>query len=342
MGESVRETILRKIKESGWDLRTNRYKLEIYDRSEQKIIAKVDSEGFSERMRSLLAEACEEGCFEVIEMSDLLPVDYRFAMVVAPVTDMRSEAKWRSDRLHQLVFGEWVKVLEFDNAYALVKDMKTGYVGHVACNALDFCSSEERESIRCLSKFFISERFAYLSGMDTGFQGEKDLGWLPLGSQLFISRESEQGLYVVTPGKEYWIRKHDCFVAEEKPVTELDDWVDKYLRVPYLWGGCSTYGTDCSGFVLRLFDMLGTPLPRDTDQQKAALKEIEEQELEKGDLVFFPGHVGLYMGKGFIVHSNVTIGGVSFSQIRDPRDSYEHYLKESATGFRRVKKALSK
>ena len=314
MAERVRDTILRKIKESGWDPRTNRYKLEIYDRSELKIFAKVDSEAFSERMQSLLAEECEEGRFDVADMSDLLPVDYRYAMVVAPVTDMRSEAKWRSDRLHQLVFGEWVKVLEFDNAYALVKDMKTGYVGHAACNTLDFCSSEERESIRCL----------------------------PLGSQLFISRESEQGLYVVTPGKEYWIRKHDCFVTEEKPVTELDDWVDKYLRVPYLWGGCSTYGTDCSGFVLRLFDLLGNPLPRDTDQQEAALKEIEEQELEKGDLVFFPGHVGLYMGKGFIVHSNVSIGGVSFSQIRDPRDSYEHYLKENITGFRRVKKAVTK
>jgi len=342
MGERLRDTIMRRIKESDWDLRTNRYKLEIFDRSELRIIAKVDSSDFSERMGALLVDVCEEGCFEVVDMSDLLPVDYRYAMVVAPVTDVRSESKWRSERVHQLVFGEWVKVLEFDNAYALVKDMKTGYVGHVACNNLDFCSAEERESIRSMPKFFVGERFAYLSGLDTGFQGEKDLGWLPLGSQLFISRESEQGLYVVTPGREYWIRKHDCFVADERPVTELDDWVDKYLRVPYLWGGCSAYGTDCSGFVLRLFDMLGSSLPRDTDQQIAALKEITEAELERGDLVFFPGHVGLYMGKGYIVHANVSIGGVSFSQIRDPRDSYEHYLKTNITGFRRVKRQAGK
>ncbi|HOT87507.1 MAG TPA: hypothetical protein PLE94_09285, partial [Thermotogota bacterium] len=93
MGERLRDTIMRRIKESDWDLRTNRYKLEIFDRSELRIIAKVDSSDFSERMGALLADVCEEGCFEVVDMSDLLPVDYRYAMVVAPVTDVRSESK---------------------------------------------------------------------------------------------------------------------------------------------------------------------------------------------------------------------------------------------------------
>jgi hypothetical protein len=341
MGESVRDTILQRINEAGWDGRINRYRIEFIEKPEFRVNVKVDSEALFEKMQEILYDTCPENAFELYDMSDLLPSDYRHAMIVLPVCDMREEAKLRSERIHQLVFGEWVKVLESNNTHFLVKDAKNGYVGYVPIHALDFCSEDEKKSIKSLPKFFVGERFAYLSGLETGFQGENDLGWIPLGSHLYVARESEQGFYIMTPSKEYWVLKHDCFVAEEKPVTEVDSWVDKYLHVPYLWGGCSTYGTDCSGFVGRIFDMMGFSLPRDTDQQMNFVKTLNESELEKGDLIFFPGHVGLYMGKGYIIHSNVTLGGVTFSQIGQPRNHYEHYLKSSITGFGRVPRKSS-
>lgn len=338
MGEKRKEVILRKIEEAGWDARINLFRIEVFEEPELQVVAAVDTEDLYEKMKEILLEVTDEPEIHLRVMGAEFPADYQYAMVVGSVCDMRKEAKFRSERVHQLVFGEWVKILECLNPYYLVKDIKTGYIGHIHGKSLDFCSWEERVEIKSLPKFLVRERFAYLSGMESGYYGEKDIGWIPMGSHLYISKETEQGLYVVTPGGEFWIQKHYCFLAEERSLTEIDQWVEKYLRVPYLWGGCSTYGTDCSGFVGRIYDLSGYYLPRDADQQKAFVKPVTIDEIEKGDLVFFPGHVALYMGKGFIAHSNVTLGGVTFSQILEPTNQYEHYLVRNITGFGRVPK----
>ncbi len=83
---------------------------------------------------------------------------------------------------------------------------------------------------------------------------------------------------------------------------------------PYLWGGTSPFGFDCSGFVQRLFHFVfDIWLPRDSRDQAGVGEEVGPEELEPGDLLFFPGHVAIWAGGGRMLHATAREGMVTLS-----------------------------
>lgn len=78
----------------------------------------------------------------------------------------------------------------------------------------------------------------------------------------------------------------------------------RLLEVPYVWGGRSAWGLDCSGLTQLVYAAWDRPLPRDADQQQAALRRVETP--APGDLAFFPGHVGLMLDARAMLHANAT------------------------------------
>lgn len=89
------------------------------------------------------------------------------------------------------------------------------------------------------------------------------------------------------------------------------DIAEKWLGVPYLWGGKSGWGLDCSGLTQLVYETLGIRLPRDADQQLKALPPVPGwSELAVGDLLFYPGHVALWAGDGFAIHASSPRGAV--------------------------------
>ena len=85
----------------------------------------------------------------------------------------------------------------------------------------------------------------------------------------------------------------------------------QFLDLPYLWAGASSYGFDCSGFVMRLYQSQGITIPRDADDQALAGTAVDRDNLLPGDLVFFATlkgtgqihHVGMYIGDGQMIHA---------------------------------------
>jgi hypothetical protein len=125
----------------------------------------------------------------------------------------------------------------------------------------------------------------------------------------------------------------------------LCDTAARWLGAPYLWGGVTTGGVDCSGFVQALYRMHGHVIPRDSDQQSRAGEPVECGEdfaaLEPGDLLFFAEeggrctHVAMSTGGSRIIHSSLGNGGVARNDLAGRR-SYERELRRMFLWARRM------
>jgi peptidoglycan DL-endopeptidase CwlO len=94
---------------------------------------------------------------------------------------------------------------------------------------------------------------------------------------------------------------------------------EQYLGVPYVWGGASPSGFDCSGLVMYVYAQLGVSLPHNAAAQMLSLRAVPLTALEPGDLVFFNGasHVGIYVGNGTMIHAPHTGTVVQFGSINE-------------------------
>lgn len=106
--------------------------------------------------------------------------------------------------------------------------------------------------------------------------------------------------------------------------TSWRDNAQALMGVPYQWGGSSTKGTDCSGFVLQVLAPLGVKLPRVSSDQARVGIPVELNQLQAGDLVFFDiehrgkiDHVGIYMGNGLFANANSYKGQVALDKLSD-------------------------
>ncbi len=120
---------------------------------------------------------------------------------------------------------------------------------------------------------------------------------------------------------------HKSYLAGQNGIVNL---ARQFLGVPYVWGGSSPNGFDCSGFVQYVYAQQGISLPRTADIQATAGYPVDKADLQPGDLVFFAGdyvnisHVGIYVGDGKMIHASTSYGIAYDSLSRDYRVA--HYV----------------
>lgn len=235
-----------------------------------------------------------------------------------PVVDFRAEPKFRSERVHQIVFGEVVRLIEqpSEGEYVLAEDTRIAYKGYVKRTQLHILSDEEFGSFLTGKKVLkVLRAFCRSSGGISYF--------LPFGSRVYVD-----ALGPVLPTGE----RFDLLDSPGDPVGDVVELALSFLGVPYLWGGTSSYGFDCSGFTNRLYDALGIDLPRDSHEQEAHTIAVDEP--KPGDLLFMEGHVMLYAGDERVVHAN---GHDMCVQLTDLRESeYGARLKSQVRKIGRV------
>ncbi|HHV07021.1 MAG TPA: C40 family peptidase [Firmicutes bacterium] len=168
-----------------------------------------------------------------------------------------------------------------------------------------------------------------------------------LGTRLQVDKGEEQQYLrsgytqVCLPSGEIGHIAEDAIEPEEATKDKVDI-VRKVLELalnlrgaPYLWGGITSVGIDCSGLVYVIYRSVGLLLPRDADQQYDYLQPVDGQ-LFPGDLAFFAtgepelaSHVGLYLGQDRFIHASSRLGGVVVTSLNSP------YYREHLLGWRR-------
>lgn len=204
-------------------------------------------------------------------------------MIVTSVADIRTEPKFESERDSQLIYGENVEVIENLGEWTKIRAVDN-VVGYVKSTLL----GEERPRKYKLRSMFRNEVMALPFG---SYVDERDVDYFHIPRSLLLPKDE-----IFNPLKIY----------------------KEFMGIPYLWGGTSDFGFDCSGFVQRLFRFSGLEIPRNSSQQRDASITVSNFESAlPGDLIFFKGHVALYLGKGEIVHANGTYSRITINNLFD-------------------------
>jgi len=195
----------------------------------------------------------------------------------------------------ELLFGETVTRYDETEGWAWVQAARDRYVGYVPAAALQEHPAAPTHWVSALGTFVYP--VADIKA--------PPLMHLSMGSQIIVEERQDRLSRLATGG--FVINRH---ISEaRRHARDFVEIAERFIGTPYLWGGRSRIGLDCSGLLQLALQAAGRSAPRDSDMQEASLgrrfKLADEYEgLERGDLVFWKGHVGIMVDGVIMVHAN--------------------------------------
>lgn len=214
---------------------------------------------------------------------------------------VRQSPSDRSEQVSQLLFGEhyYVLLLDKDQKWALIRNYFDNYEGWIDVKQHTEISKEYFEHIQ-------NADFKITTDLTSGLLYKKSPILILMGS-----------IIPVTNTELFKIEEQLAFNGEAKAQGQRRDYeflkniAQRYLNVPYQWGGKSPFGIDCSGFVQMVFKITGYKLPRDSWQQAESGEPVENLAKSRpGDLAFFKNeeqritHVGILLESNQIIHAS--------------------------------------
>ncbi len=223
------------------------------------------------------------------------------AICLLPVVPMRKDASHRSEMVSQLLFGEYVQTGEEKDNFVRVKCAYDGYEGWVQASQLTTVTESQVHSTDDFIGVFSEEVF--IDGL---------CRMMPMGTPIYKPSHPAEPLQFGNRQIIFNVLESAVWNVQAHPFTaeNLNKLVWMYLETPYLWGGKSVFGIDCSGFAQQVFKFFGVKLLRDAYLQAGQGSAVESLEKARmGDLAFFQNeagrvvHVGILLSNEKIAHA---------------------------------------
>lgn len=298
--------------------------------------------------KAALIEKMEQSGIHVMDKIMVLPkdsIDKKYALVNVSVANLRANATHSAELVTQALLGTPVKVLKKKAGWYLVQT-PDNYIAWTNGGSLKLMNRNE------LNRWKANPKIIYLntSGFSMNEAGDQRVSDLVAGNILTLNKEDKHHWSVTYPDeRKAIVNKNDALELQcwNEQIALTDSSIIRAAKdlmgVPYLWGGTSTKGVDCSGFTKTVYFLHGLIIPRDASQQVLVGKLIDTEKdfhkLKVGDLLFFgrinedkserATHVGLWLGNNQFIHSSGDVHISSMDSLAENFDNYNYnrYLR---------------
>ena len=261
---------------------------------------------FRQPVQSLINKIRKTGYADsIIDSVQYLPEafedDRGYGVIIQPYVMSRYQPVSRKHEGTEILYGEPVRLIRETGSYYQVQSA-TGYLGYIPSQAVRTMQLAEWNRYQSGPYAVITSNLTLKSGLQ-----------IPMGSRLPLIADNQlllaDGNLIPLPGEAAQV-----YDPADNPLrTAIIQTARSFLGLPYVWGGRSGNGVDCSGFVMQCYGMHGINLPRDTDEMANTGRLIGLNgwldALLPGDLLFFAGsrrlvtHTAIYLGSGRVIHS---------------------------------------
>lgn len=290
--------------------------------------------------------------YQIIDSLMMLPDpalgDDIYGIVRVSVAQLRRNSDVIHEIVDQAIMGTEVKILKFADKYWAYCQLDDEYLGWMMISSLTIGDKNFIEKWRKQDKLIVTANYG--QAWEQRKEEGRSVSDVVLGN-ILVNKGKKRGWYHVEfpDGRTGFIRASSV-IEEQKYFAHLHPTAEsmitlayRFLGFPYLWGGRSTKGFDCSGFMQTIYKMHGITLPRDANMQVKSGIEVEMddsfQHLKPGDLLFFGRdldhifHVGMYIGDAKFIHSD---GMVRINSFNPKDENYSDYRRRGLRAVRRI------